>query len=372
MSEIDPEDGERGRGQGVELSNNVTDRWCPWENAGEHHDKTGRGEYESLRPKYAQEHHDKTASGEYKIPRLPNKPGGYSNLKVYAGLILLAYIVVDSIIWWIRGKLRAIRIQAFRQKLETHHTRQNVNQELEAHHTRENMKTEKARAHHGWKSQKVRGGLSQNDSKPPAVPAERNNTPKENNRFTGPYPSDTPSRYNEGGAALFTPAPAITTWGVKYKQKLDAQTRKDDLKLEKVWIQRRREAQEKLKNTSRHIPEALARTTTWDNKELVGKSNQRRKEVQKELEEKRIQEERETENYQALREGKTSVPLKVKVGYARAQQIMDQRWEGSWQGTIMRRHPKDSLQYGKSCNPFRKRHLYVRVSKEAGQQQKSP
>ena len=84
----------------------------------------------------AQEHHDKTASGEYEIPRPPNKPGGYSslsnlgvyynNLKLYAGLIILAYIVVDSICWWIRSKLRAIRSQELKQKHEAQYARENV------------------------------------------------------------------------------------------------------------------------------------------------------------------------------------------------------------------------------------------------------
>ena len=85
----------------------------------------------------AHEHHDKTVSGEYEIPRPPNKPGGYSNLgvyasnlgvyysnlKFYAGVILFAYIVVDSIFWWIRCKLRATRIQEFKQKLEARYAR---------------------------------------------------------------------------------------------------------------------------------------------------------------------------------------------------------------------------------------------------------
>ena len=36
-------------------------------------------------------------------------PRDYNDLKIHASLILLAYIVVDSIIWWIRGKLQASR-----------------------------------------------------------------------------------------------------------------------------------------------------------------------------------------------------------------------------------------------------------------------
>ena len=231
MSGIEVEDGERGRGQEVE-------------------------EYERLRQKNAQEPHDKMASGEYKIPRLPNKPGGYNNLKVYVSLILLAYIVVDSIIWWIRGKLRASR-----QKLEAH--------------TRQNAKTEEERNHHRRQAQRIKGRLSLNNPKLPAAPAIKNNKPAENNPFARPTrPTDKPSRYNEGGAALFDPAPAITTWGVKYKQKLDAQTMKDNLKLEKVWDQHRREAQEKLATIRRHSSEALSSSFTRNNKKLAEEWNQ--------------------------------------------------------------------------------------------------
>ena len=38
------------------------------------------------------EHNDKAASGEYRIPKPPNKPGGYGNLGVSAALILVAVI----------------------------------------------------------------------------------------------------------------------------------------------------------------------------------------------------------------------------------------------------------------------------------------
>ena len=38
------------------------------------------------------EHNDKAASGEYRIPKPPNKPGGYGNLGVSAALILVAAI----------------------------------------------------------------------------------------------------------------------------------------------------------------------------------------------------------------------------------------------------------------------------------------
>ena len=37
------------------------------------------------------------------------KPRGHNNLKMHAGLILLVCLVVDSIIWWIRGKLHVSR-----------------------------------------------------------------------------------------------------------------------------------------------------------------------------------------------------------------------------------------------------------------------
>ena len=38
------------------------------------------------------EHHDKAVIGEYRIPKPPNKPGGYVNLGVSAALILVAAI----------------------------------------------------------------------------------------------------------------------------------------------------------------------------------------------------------------------------------------------------------------------------------------
>ena len=183
------------------------------------------------------------------------------------------------------------------------------------------METEEERDHHRRQAQRVKGRLSLNNPKLPAVPAVRNNKPGENNPFTGPTrPSDKPSRYNEGGAALFDPAPAITTWGAKYKQKLDAQTMKDNLKLEKVGDQRRREAQEKLATIRRHSPEALSSSVTRNNKELAEEWNQIRQAAQKELQEKRIQRDKETERFfQAQREGKMSDPNKGKAGYVRAQ-----------------------------------------------------
>ena len=93
---------------------------------------------------------------------------------------------------------------------------------------------------------------------------------------------------------------------------------RDNIELEEVWAQRRSEAQEKLANISLHSPKVLAGPVTWNNKELVEKWNQRRKEAQRELEEKRIQDGRETEMFvQALREGKMSGPQKVKVEYVR-------------------------------------------------------
>ena len=49
---------------------------------------------------------------------------------------------------------------------------------------------------------------------------------------------------------------------------------KDNLKLEKVWDQRRREAQEKLATIRRHSPEALSSSFTRNNKELAEEWNQ--------------------------------------------------------------------------------------------------
>ena len=137
---------------------------------------------------------------------------------------------------------------------------------------------------------------------------------------------------------------------------------------EEVWAQRRREAQEKLANISLHSPEVLVDPVTWNNNELVEKWNQRRKKAQREVEEKRIQEERETERFvQALQEGKMSGPQKVKVEYVRAHKKMDQSQKESWEGPSMCSHPKYYPQHGKSGTPLRKRHLYIWVSKEAGQ-----
>ena len=104
----------------------------------------------------AGKYHDKTASGEYEIPRLPNTPGGYSNLGVSPGLIISAAILKCLAVG--RSKLRARR---------TSHTKS----------------------------------------------ASRDKTA--NKKCKIPWPPNKPGRYIDGGAALFErdPDPIITTRG---------------------------------------------------------------------------------------------------------------------------------------------------------------